>query len=129
MLCLFKRSLVGQDMCRSPIHYCRDHCCFTACSNLAADDVFEYSKNNSPQDQGGISTAAVVVELMSPVCNVSALYPKVLPNRTHPLLLMSGGGGYVLSGTTVVMDHSKPAASQQAEEPAPKRPKLTDTEG
>uniref|UniRef100_A0A7N6B5I5 tRNA (adenine(58)-N(1))-methyltransferase non-catalytic subunit TRM6 n=1 Tax=Anabas testudineus TaxID=64144 RepID=A0A7N6B5I5_ANATE len=54
---------------------------------------------------------------------------QVLPNRTHPLLLMSGGGGYLLSGTTVAMDHSKPAGSQQAEEPAPKRQKLTDTEG
>ncbi|KAG8011169.1 tRNA (adenine(58)-N(1))-methyltransferase non-catalytic subunit TRM6 [Nibea albiflora] len=54
---------------------------------------------------------------------------QVLPNRTHPLLLMSGGGGYVLSGTTVAMDRSKPAGSQRAEEPAPKRLKLTDTEG
>lgn len=54
---------------------------------------------------------------------------QVLPNRTHPLLLMSGGGGYLLSGTSVVMDRSKPTCSQQAEEPAPKRLKLTDTEG
>ncbi|XP_069014675.1 tRNA (adenine(58)-N(1))-methyltransferase non-catalytic subunit TRM6 [Embiotoca jacksoni] len=54
---------------------------------------------------------------------------QVLPNRTHPLLLMSGGGGYVLSGTTVAMDRSKPAGSQRAEEPAPKRLKLKDTEG
>ncbi|KAE8287036.1 tRNA (adenine(58)-N(1))-methyltransferase non-catalytic subunit TRM6 [Larimichthys crocea] len=54
---------------------------------------------------------------------------QVLPNRTHPLLLMSGGGGYVLSGTTVAMDRSKSAGSQRAEEPAPKRLKLTDTEG
>ncbi|KAM3602381.1 uncharacterized protein V6R79_003025 [Siganus canaliculatus] len=54
---------------------------------------------------------------------------QVLPNRTHPVLLMSGGGGYVLSGTTVAMDRSKPAGSQRAEEPAPKRLKLTDTEG
>ncbi|XP_029351835.1 tRNA (adenine(58)-N(1))-methyltransferase non-catalytic subunit TRM6 [Echeneis naucrates] len=54
---------------------------------------------------------------------------QVLPNRTHPVLLMSGGGGYLLSGTTVAMDRSKPAGSQQAEEPAPKRQKLTDTEG
>ncbi|XP_049446263.1 tRNA (adenine(58)-N(1))-methyltransferase non-catalytic subunit TRM6 [Epinephelus fuscoguttatus] len=54
---------------------------------------------------------------------------QVLPNRTHPVLLMSGGGGYLLSGTTVATDRSKPAGSQQAEEPAPKRLKLTDTEG
>lgn len=54
---------------------------------------------------------------------------QVLPNRTHPLLLMSGGGGYLLSGITVAMDQSKPAGSQRAEEPAPKRLKLTDTEG
>ncbi|XP_072218434.1 tRNA (adenine(58)-N(1))-methyltransferase non-catalytic subunit TRM6 [Leuresthes tenuis] len=53
---------------------------------------------------------------------------QVLPNRTHPLLLMSGGGGYILSGTTV-MDRSRPAGSPQAEEPAPKRQKLKDTEG
>ncbi|XP_017264756.1 tRNA (adenine(58)-N(1))-methyltransferase non-catalytic subunit TRM6 [Kryptolebias marmoratus] len=48
---------------------------------------------------------------------------QVLPNRTHPLLLMSGGGGYLLSGTTVATDHSKPAGSPRAEEPAPKRQK------
>ncbi|XP_023285862.1 tRNA (adenine(58)-N(1))-methyltransferase non-catalytic subunit TRM6 [Seriola lalandi dorsalis] len=54
---------------------------------------------------------------------------QVLPNRTHPVLLMSGGGGYLLSGTTVAMDRPKPAGSQRAEEPAPKRLKLTDTEG
>lgn len=52
-----------------------------------------------------------------------------MANRTHPLLLMSGGGGYLLSGTTVAVDCSKPAASLQAEEPAPKRLKLTNTEG
>uniref|UniRef100_A0A3Q1BW63 tRNA (adenine(58)-N(1))-methyltransferase non-catalytic subunit TRM6 n=1 Tax=Amphiprion ocellaris TaxID=80972 RepID=A0A3Q1BW63_AMPOC len=50
---------------------------------------------------------------------------QVLPNRTHPVLLMSGGGGYLLSGTTVAMDQSKPAASQRSEEPAPKRQKLS----
>uniref|UniRef100_A0A3P8TIA2 tRNA (adenine(58)-N(1))-methyltransferase non-catalytic subunit TRM6 n=1 Tax=Amphiprion percula TaxID=161767 RepID=A0A3P8TIA2_AMPPE len=54
---------------------------------------------------------------------------QVLPNRTHPVLLMSGGGGYLLSGTTVAMDQSKPAASQRSEEPAPKRQKVKDTEG
>lgn len=52
---------------------------------------------------------------------------QVLPNRTHPVLLMSGGGGFLLSGTTVAAD--KPAHSQQSEEPAPKRQKLKDTEG
>uniref|UniRef100_A0A1A7YJ55 tRNA (adenine(58)-N(1))-methyltransferase non-catalytic subunit TRM6 n=1 Tax=Iconisemion striatum TaxID=60296 RepID=A0A1A7YJ55_9TELE len=46
---------------------------------------------------------------------------QVLPNRTHPVLLMSGGGGYLLSGTTVATDHSKPAGSPQAEEPARKK--------
>ncbi|XP_076611801.1 tRNA (adenine(58)-N(1))-methyltransferase non-catalytic subunit TRM6 [Chaetodon auriga] len=54
---------------------------------------------------------------------------QVLPNRTHPLLLMSGGGGYLLSGTTVATDCSKAAGSQRAEEPAPKRLKLTGAEG
>ncbi|KAK2856460.1 hypothetical protein Q5P01_005195 [Channa striata] len=54
---------------------------------------------------------------------------QVLPNRTHPVLLMSGGGGYLLTGTTVAMDHSKPAGSQRAAEPAPKRLKLTGAEG
>lgn len=54
---------------------------------------------------------------------------QVLPDRTHPLLLMSGGGGYLLSGMTVAMDHSKPAGSKQAEEPPPKKQKLKDTEG
>uniref|UniRef100_A0A8D2ZWE4 tRNA (adenine(58)-N(1))-methyltransferase non-catalytic subunit TRM6 n=1 Tax=Scophthalmus maximus TaxID=52904 RepID=A0A8D2ZWE4_SCOMX len=37
---------------------------------------------------------------------------QVLPNRTHPLLLMSGGGGYLLSGTTVATDRAKPGGSQ-----------------
>ncbi|KAM4713644.1 tRNA (adenine(58)-N(1))-methyltransferase non-catalytic subunit TRM6 [Anableps anableps] len=54
---------------------------------------------------------------------------QVLPDRTHPLLLMSGGGGYLLSGTTVATDHSKPAGYPQAEEPAPKRQKVKDSEG
>lgn len=53
---------------------------------------------------------------------------QVLPNRTHPLLLMSGAGGYILSGITVDVDRSKPARSQRAEEPAAKRLKVTDTE-
>lgn len=68
---------------------------------------------------------------MCPDCNVLffATHPKVLPNRTHPVLLMSGGGGYLLSGMTVATDRSKPATPQRAEEPAPKRLKLTDAEG
>ncbi|KAM6915244.1 tRNA (adenine(58)-N(1))-methyltransferase non-catalytic subunit TRM6 [Xenentodon cancila] len=49
---------------------------------------------------------------------------QVLSDRTHPLLLMSGGGGYVLSGTLVALDRSKPASSPQDEEPAPKKQKL-----
>uniref|UniRef100_A0A8C2ZRM6 tRNA (adenine(58)-N(1))-methyltransferase non-catalytic subunit TRM6 n=1 Tax=Cyclopterus lumpus TaxID=8103 RepID=A0A8C2ZRM6_CYCLU len=49
---------------------------------------------------------------------------QVLPNRTHPLLLMSGAGGFILSGTTVAVDDSKPANSQRAEEPAAKRQKV-----
>lgn len=56
---------------------------------------------------------------------------QVLPNRTHPMLLMSGGGGYLLSGTTVasgLSKPSKPAPSQSTEEPAPKRLKTTDTD-
>ncbi|KAF6719806.1 tRNA (adenine(58)-N(1))-methyltransferase non-catalytic subunit TRM6 [Oryzias melastigma] len=52
---------------------------------------------------------------------------QVLPNRTHPRLLMSGGGGYLLSGTTVASE--RPAGSLQSEEPAPKRQKLKDTLG
>lgn len=51
---------------------------------------------------------------------------QVLPNRTHPVLLMSGGGGYLLTGTTVATDAAKPAGSKGTGEPAPKRPKLTE---
>ncbi|KAM6954481.1 tRNA (adenine(58)-N(1))-methyltransferase non-catalytic subunit TRM6 [Aplochiton taeniatus] len=51
---------------------------------------------------------------------------QVLPNRTHPLLLMSGGGGYLLSGTTVAVERPKARGTQSAEEPAPKKPKLTE---
>uniref|UniRef100_A0A672HN38 tRNA (adenine(58)-N(1))-methyltransferase non-catalytic subunit TRM6 n=1 Tax=Salarias fasciatus TaxID=181472 RepID=A0A672HN38_SALFA len=54
---------------------------------------------------------------------------QVLPNRTHPVLLMSGGGGYLLSGITVATDGPKPAGPQQSEEPAPKKLKLNHTEG
>uniref|UniRef100_A0A673ZML5 tRNA (adenine(58)-N(1))-methyltransferase non-catalytic subunit TRM6 n=1 Tax=Salmo trutta TaxID=8032 RepID=A0A673ZML5_SALTR len=51
---------------------------------------------------------------------------QVLPNRTHPMLLMSGGGGYLLSGTTVATDTPK-TGSTRGEEPAAKRLKLTET--
>lgn len=53
---------------------------------------------------------------------------QVLPNRTHPMLLMSGGGGYILSGITVAMDTATSSGPQKTEEPAPKRQKLQDTE-
>uniref|UniRef100_A0A3Q3WAD0 tRNA (adenine(58)-N(1))-methyltransferase non-catalytic subunit TRM6 n=1 Tax=Mola mola TaxID=94237 RepID=A0A3Q3WAD0_MOLML len=53
---------------------------------------------------------------------------QVLPNRTHPMLLMSGGGGYILSGTTVSTDGPKATGPQRADKPAPKRLKLTDTD-
>ncbi|KAG7259509.1 hypothetical protein CRUP_031785 [Coryphaenoides rupestris] len=54
----------------------------------------------------------------------------VLPNRTHPVLVMSGGGGYLLAGTTVDTRRAKPAAVPQADgPPAPKRLKLTGSEG
>lgn len=48
---------------------------------------------------------------------------QVLPNRTHPVLLMSGGGGYLLSGTTV----DKSGNRQKSEEPAAKRMKLDES--
>lgn len=41
------------------------------------------------------------------LCNVSETwlsYQQVLPGRTHPEMLMSGGGGYLLTGTFVVKD-------------------------
>uniref|UniRef100_A0A3P8YAR0 tRNA (adenine(58)-N(1))-methyltransferase non-catalytic subunit TRM6 n=1 Tax=Esox lucius TaxID=8010 RepID=A0A3P8YAR0_ESOLU len=50
---------------------------------------------------------------------------QVLPNRTHPVLLMSGGGGYLLSGTTVTTDTPKVNTEPTSvEEPAAKRVKL-----
>ncbi|TSK58035.1 tRNA (adenine(58)-N(1))-methyltransferase non-catalytic subunit TRM6 [Bagarius yarrelli] len=53
-------------------------------------------------------------------------YREVLPNRTHPVLLMSGGGGYLLSGITVSADASTSGAAQKTGEPAAKRIKLDD---
>uniref|UniRef100_A0A8C4T3E7 tRNA (adenine(58)-N(1))-methyltransferase non-catalytic subunit TRM6 n=1 Tax=Erpetoichthys calabaricus TaxID=27687 RepID=A0A8C4T3E7_ERPCA len=49
---------------------------------------------------------------------------QVLPNRTHPKLLMSGGGGYILSGITVEMDAEKPSETEKTGEPAGKRLKI-----
>ncbi|KFV61733.1 tRNA (adenine(58)-N(1))-methyltransferase non-catalytic subunit TRM6, partial [Dryobates pubescens] len=50
---------------------------------------------------------------------------QVLPDRSHPKLTMSGGGGYLLSGTTVVLDKGRADASQpealKVEEPSAKR--------
>ncbi|KAH0513919.1 tRNA (adenine(58)-N(1))-methyltransferase non-catalytic subunit TRM6 [Microtus ochrogaster] len=58
---------------------------------------------------------------------------QVLPDRSHPKLLMSGGGGYLLSGITVVSDslRADPSLkscastldSHTAEEPAAKKQK------
>uniref|UniRef100_H3B9Z7 tRNA (adenine(58)-N(1))-methyltransferase non-catalytic subunit TRM6 n=1 Tax=Latimeria chalumnae TaxID=7897 RepID=H3B9Z7_LATCH len=57
---------------------------------------------------------------------------QVLPDRTHPKLLMSGGGGYLLSGITVDLDNTKPIAktreSQKTEEPAAKRQKILESD-
>ncbi|XP_062858321.1 tRNA (adenine(58)-N(1))-methyltransferase non-catalytic subunit TRM6 [Trichomycterus rosablanca] len=52
---------------------------------------------------------------------------QVLPNRTHPVLLMSGGGGYLLSGITVSVDAATSGVSQKTSEPAAKRMKLSET--
>ncbi|KAJ8270478.1 hypothetical protein GJAV_G00115260 [Gymnothorax javanicus] len=53
---------------------------------------------------------------------------QVLPNRTHPVLLMSGGGGYLLSGTTVMADDNQRTPQQSLEAPSPKRIKLQETD-
>lgn len=55
---------------------------------------------------------------------------KVLPDRSHPKLTMSGGGGYLLSGITVVLDKGKSDSSSlealKMEEPSSKRCKVQD---
>ncbi|KFV04506.1 tRNA (adenine(58)-N(1))-methyltransferase non-catalytic subunit TRM6, partial [Tauraco erythrolophus] len=55
---------------------------------------------------------------------------KVLPDRSHPKLTMSGGGGYLLSGITVVLDKGKSDSSNsealKVEEPSSKRCKVQD---
>ncbi|XP_030052166.1 tRNA (adenine(58)-N(1))-methyltransferase non-catalytic subunit TRM6 isoform X2 [Microcaecilia unicolor] len=53
---------------------------------------------------------------------------QVLPDRSHPKLLMSGGGGYLLSGITVTRENVKLDSRcldvQKTEEPAPKKQKM-----
>uniref|UniRef100_A0A8D0GRJ5 tRNA (adenine(58)-N(1))-methyltransferase non-catalytic subunit TRM6 n=1 Tax=Sphenodon punctatus TaxID=8508 RepID=A0A8D0GRJ5_SPHPU len=52
---------------------------------------------------------------------------QVLPERSHPKLMMSGGGGYLLSGITVVNESVKSDASHveaQTEEPTSKKRRL-----
>ncbi|KAM4842254.1 tRNA (adenine(58)-N(1))-methyltransferase non-catalytic subunit TRM6 isoform 2-T2 [Thomomys bottae] len=63
---------------------------------------------------------------------------QVLPDRSHPKLLMSGGGGYLLSGFTVVLDNLRADTSLKSgmstlespktEEPAPKKQKCTESD-
>ncbi|XP_004451566.1 tRNA (adenine(58)-N(1))-methyltransferase non-catalytic subunit TRM6 [Dasypus novemcinctus] len=69
---------------------------------------------------------------------------QVLPDRSHPKLLMSGGGGYLLSGFTVVLDTLKADPSlradpslgadpctlefQEMEEPAAKKQRLLEAD-
>ncbi|NP_001090141.1 tRNA methyltransferase 6 L homeolog [Xenopus laevis] len=55
---------------------------------------------------------------------------QVLPGRSHPKLVMSGGGGYILHGTTVAMDPAKPNINTQekSEEPAAKKMKVEEEE-
>nr|XP_035154221.1 tRNA (adenine(58)-N(1))-methyltransferase non-catalytic subunit TRM6 isoform X1 [Callithrix jacchus] len=62
---------------------------------------------------------------------------QVLPDRSHPKLLMSGGGGYLLSGFTVAMDNLKADTSlksnastlesHETEEPAAKKRKCLES--
>nr|BAE39347.1 unnamed protein product [Mus musculus] len=62
---------------------------------------------------------------------------QVLPDRSHPKLLMSGGGGYLLSGFTVVSDSLRADPSlksctgaldpHKAEEPAAKKQKCMES--
>lgn len=53
---------------------------------------------------------------------------KVLPDRSHPKLTMSGGGGYLLSGITVLLEKGRAEGSDsealKMEEPSAKRCKL-----
>lgn len=64
------------------------------------------------------------------VCLLLLFVLKVLPDRSHPKLTMSGGGGYLLSGITVVLEKGKSDSSNsealKMEEPSSKRCKLQD---
>ncbi|KAM5246619.1 tRNA (adenine(58)-N(1))-methyltransferase non-catalytic subunit TRM6 isoform 2-T2 [Ctenodactylus gundi] len=51
---------------------------------------------------------------------------QVLPDRSHPKLLMSGGGGYLLSGLTVVLDSLRADAGLRATASALDSPKTTE---
>ncbi|XP_075060109.1 tRNA (adenine(58)-N(1))-methyltransferase non-catalytic subunit TRM6 [Mixophyes fleayi] len=55
---------------------------------------------------------------------------QVLPDRSHPKLVMSSGGGYILHGITVVRDTVKSNSScpESTEEPAAKKLKVTELE-
>lgn len=63
---------------------------------------------------------------------------QVLPDRSHPKLLMSGGGGYLLSGFTVAMENLKADPSlksnsstldlHETEEPAAKKRKYLESD-
>ncbi|XP_023481909.1 tRNA (adenine(58)-N(1))-methyltransferase non-catalytic subunit TRM6 isoform X2 [Equus caballus] len=63
---------------------------------------------------------------------------QVLPDRSHPKLLMSGGGGYLLSGFTVAMDNLRADLSlksnastlelHKTEEPAAKKRKCPESD-
>ncbi|KAM8946240.1 tRNA (adenine(58)-N(1))-methyltransferase non-catalytic subunit TRM6 [Pelodytes ibericus] len=51
---------------------------------------------------------------------------QVLPDRSHPKLIMSGGGGYILHGITVARDEirSKTRSQEKSDEPATKKIKF-----
>nr|DBA27124.1 TPA: hypothetical protein GDO54_011300 [Pyxicephalus adspersus] len=55
---------------------------------------------------------------------------QVLPDRSHPKLVMSGGGGYLLYGITVARETAKPniRCPEKTEEPAPKKLKVAELE-
>ncbi|MEE6474369.1 hypothetical protein FKM82_010359 [Ascaphus truei] len=55
---------------------------------------------------------------------------QVLPDRSHPKLVMSGGGGYILSGITVNREavKSNTRGQEKSEEPAAKKAKVEDIE-